>query len=95
MLIQTALSGSLLMLVQSAAPATAPEAPPAEPSASAAEQQVADDDKVICRRTAVVGSRFKKRICGTRREWATLRARGKDTTRDMQRAGRGLDPNGG
>ena len=72
-------------------------AEPAAPAAQVAQEEAAvdEEDKVICRRTAVVGSRFKKRICGTAREWTTLRGESKDVTRRLQRSGRGLDPNGG
>lgn len=50
------------------------------------------DDKIICRRTAIVGSKFKKKICGTKKQWETLANRGSDTTRDLQRSGKGLEP---
>jgi hypothetical protein len=109
MLISTALTASLLMSVQAAPPPTEPEPPAApeateevveavvaDPAAPAVQQAaVDDDDKVICRRTAITGSRFKKRLCGTRKEWEEMRNRSKDATQGMQRSGRGLEPDTG
>ncbi|WP_298469580.1 hypothetical protein [uncultured Erythrobacter sp.] len=57
------------------------------------EQAANDDDKIICRRTAIVGSKFKKKICGTKKQWETLANRGAETTREFQRRGKGLEPN--
>ncbi len=51
-----------------------------------------DDDKIICRRTAVIGSKFKKKVCGTKKQWETLSNRGSETTRNLQRRGKGLEP---
>ncbi|MEL6528386.1 MAG: hypothetical protein AAGK01_08775 [Pseudomonadota bacterium] len=61
-------------------------------SAKQAKASTDDDDKIICRRTAIVGSKFKKRICGTKKQWETLANRGSQTTRELQRAGKGLEP---
>lgn len=63
-------------------------------SAETAER-TEDKDKLICRRTAIVGSKFKKRICATAEEWETLSQRGRDTTGELQKRGKGLSPNGG
>lgn len=57
------------------------------------EEEVDDDDKIICKRTAVIGSKFKKQICGTQKQWATLESRSTETTREWQRRGKGLEPN--
>ncbi|MEM1052198.1 MAG: hypothetical protein AAGI28_08895 [Pseudomonadota bacterium] len=109
MLIETVLAASLVLAVQDA-PTVEPAAPPApEPVQEASkvsssdtrvaateEPAVSDDDKVICRRTAVTGSRFKKRICATRKEWESLRVRSRDAAQEMQNRGRGAAlPNGG
>ena len=51
-----------------------------------------DEEKIICRRTEIVGSKFKKKICGTKEQWETLANRGASTTREMQRKGKGLEP---
>ena len=75
-----------------AAEAAADE-PKTEQVATPAEQAKAnDDDKIICRRTAIIGSKFKKRICGTKKQWETLANRGSATTQELQRAGKGLEP---
>ena len=50
-----------------------------------------DDDKLICRREATVGSKFKKKICATKAEWETLRKESAEETRKMQRQ-KGLEP---
>lgn len=58
-------------------------------------QSVEDDeseDRLICRRTAIIGSKFKKRICATAEEWETLSRRGQDTTKEFQRRGKGNEP---
>ncbi|MEM9310158.1 MAG: hypothetical protein AAGA34_01815 [Pseudomonadota bacterium] len=51
-----------------------------------------DPDEIICRREAVIGSKFKKKICATRAEWQTLADRSRDTTQQFQRRGKGLEP---
>lgn len=58
------------------------------------QEEANDDDKIICKRTAVIGSKFKKKICGTKKQWETLQNRGTEQTRDMQRRGKGLEPVG-
>lgn len=58
-------------------------------------QSVEDDeseDRLICRRTAIIGSKFKKRICATADEWETLSRQGQDTTKEFQRRGKGNEP---
>ncbi|WP_298336339.1 hypothetical protein [uncultured Erythrobacter sp.] len=110
MLISSVLTAGLLASVQAAPPVSAPEAPPApertadvtevalaEPEASVVSEEpvVNDEDKIICRRTAIVGSRFKKRLCGTQKEWESMRQRSRDATQGMQRSGRGLEPDTG
>ncbi len=44
-----------------------------------------EDDEIICRNTAVTGSKITKRLCGTRAEWAQLERINKDTTAKLQR----------
>ena len=69
------------------------EAATAKAEASAGEAEEANDDnKVICRRTQIIGSKFKKRVCGTRAEWESLSRKSKDKTDTMQRRGRGREP---
>ncbi|WP_343346098.1 hypothetical protein WJT74_01675 [Sphingomicrobium sp. XHP0239] len=52
------------------------------------------DEPVICKRTTIVGSKFKKKVCGTPSEWAVMEGRSQDVTGQMQRRGKGMDPNG-
>jgi len=69
--------------------------PVAQTVAAAADpEEAGEDEKMICRRTAVIGSKFKKRICATKKEWETLREQNVENAREMQRRGKGLDPNG-
>ncbi|MDJ0642129.1 MAG: hypothetical protein QNJ15_04875 [Erythrobacter sp.] len=76
-----------------ASEATAVDADRVEQVAREETAKVADDDdKIICRRTAIIGSKFKKKICGTKKQWETLANRGADTTRELQRRGKGLEP---
>ena len=63
--------------------------------AATEQEEVDDENKVICRRTAVVGSKFKKKMCGTKKQWETLEARSRDAAQRAQSRGKGLDPNGG
>lgn len=78
--------------------ATAPQgtsADPAQAETRAADEKQAeadDENKIICRRTAVIGSKFKKKICGTKKQWETLEARATEDTRQLQRRGKGLEP---
>lgn len=99
MLISSALAATLLMSVQATPADAAPETTAEvtqntldDAEETAAREETADEDKIICRRTAVVGSRFKKRICGTQEQWLTLRGESKKATADMQRRGRGMEP---
>ena len=81
----TAIAATLLaMQAQPAAQAESAEA------AQTAEK--ADENKIICRRTAITGSKFKKKICGTKKEWETLANRGAKDTRELQRRGKGNEP---
>ncbi len=75
-------------------PEAAAEAKVEAEANEAAQEDVAanDDDKIICRRTAIVGSKFKKKICGTKKQWETLANRSSDSTREWQRRGKGLEP---
>ena len=78
-----------LMLATSMQPADTPKE---QAETEATEKEEADDDsKMICKRTAVIGSKFKKRICATKYEWEKLRERSRDTTAEFQR-NKGLEP---
>ena len=60
-------------------PETAPEAQPAT-----------DENRIICRRTQVIGSKFTKRICGTQAEWDELARKGQISTAEFQAKGAGI-----
>ncbi|MGA9333505.1 MAG: hypothetical protein WBV39_04440 [Rudaea sp.] len=42
-----------------------------------------DPDGIVCRNQQVTGSRFSKRICHTREEWAMMESDAKDMKREM------------
>lgn len=77
-----------LLLATSMQPADTPKE---QAETKVAEKEAEDDSKMICRRTAVTGSKFKKRICATKYEWEKLRERSQDTTREFQN-NKGLEP---
>lgn len=107
MITQTAILAGLLLSAQDTTqPAPQPEAEPAQTSdtqQAAAPQENGDsdaetdnrDNEVVCRRTQVIGSRFTRRVCATRKEWADLAKRSRETTGEIQRRGAGLEPDGG
>ncbi len=57
-------------------------APAAEPAT--------DENRIICRRTQVIGSKFTKRICGTQAEWDELARKGQVSTAEFQNKGQGI-----
>ncbi|MEE4200807.1 hypothetical protein [Erythrobacter sp.] len=83
MIIRTALASALILSVPVAAPALAQNSSEQADS----EEALDDDDKMVCRREAVIGSRFKKRVCATKKEWRELAERGRSDTEDIQRRG--------
>jgi len=106
MLIQTSILAVIALSMQ-AAPETEPaqqaaqeEAATAETTADEAapgpeqgkEAKENDENEIICRREAVVGSKFKKKICGTRKQWEDLANRARQDAQDMQRRGKGVEP---
>jgi ABC-type phosphonate transport system ATPase subunit len=59
----------------------------AENTAMADETKTASaDDKQICKRTRVVGSKFYKKVCATEAQWAARAEADRKTTEDIQRA---------
>lgn len=46
-----------------------------------------DDGKIICKRTTVIGSNFKRKVCATANEWEARAVQDKKTTGDIQRGG--------
>lgn len=51
-----------------------------------------DPDRITCRYTQVIGSKFKKRLCGTKAQWETMDQRASDDAREIQRRNRGFEP---
>ena len=54
---------------------------PSTDTTSGASQDDADLNKIVCKREQITGSRFNKRICLTRAEWA-------EQTRNMEEQAR-------
>ena len=77
---------------ETAAAQAAAEPVATQAAAVEAQEEANDDNKVICRRTTVIGSKFKKRICGTKKQWETMEARAEADTRAFQRRGKGNEP---
>jgi len=47
---------------------------------------VSDDGKLICKRTSVVGSNFKRKVCATAEEWNARASEDRKTTEGIQRS---------
>lgn len=45
------------------------------------------DGNVVCKRQAVIGSNFKRKICMTKAQWDQLEEESRQTTGDIQRRG--------
>jgi hypothetical protein len=73
----------------------ATETTEAETTETETTEKAAGEERMICRRTATVGSKFKKKVCGTKKHWQELSRRSQGTTDELKRRGRGLSPNGG
>jgi len=52
-----------------------------------------EDGKIICKRTSVVGSNFKRKICATADEWEARAAEDRKKVGNMQRRGAGPGTN--
>lgn len=57
-----------------------------------AQLAASEDDKITCKRTAITGSKFKKKICGTKKDWELMAKRAEETTREFQGRGTGNEP---
>lgn len=76
-------------------PAPEPETVVLEPKPSsdlgeAPEPEVTaenDDNKRECRRVAQIGTRMKKRVCASRKEWREMARQSRETTEGLQRRG--------
>ena len=93
------IASTVLFVSLQAQPASEPEEAQAEaasteavePQETAPETEAAtDENRVICRRTQVIGSKFTKRICGTQAEWDELARKGQISTAEFQAKGAGI-----
>ena len=72
-------------------------AAPANKPAQAPNQTVAatgaslNPDEVVCVREKITGSRLRRNVCQTRREWAALRGGAQETMRELQALPQGID----
>ena len=88
---KTAIALAATLLVAPVA-ASAQDAQPAAGETAAAASEDGDDERMICKRTAIVGSKFKKKLCGTKEYWDRMAQNAKDATREFQTRGRGVEP---
>lgn len=74
---------------QEVAPAATPAASPPSHTVQFAE------DRMVCKKKTLTGSRFAKKVCMTATQWAKMEANAKKTTQDLQnRGGRTNQPTG-
>jgi len=67
--------------------AAVPATKAAEVPATKTTEAAASKDDRICKRVAVVGSNFKKKVCGTAEAWKKREEEGRRTAGDLQRNG--------
>ena len=60
-----------------------------------ADASQAAEDKMVCKRTPVTGSRFKKKVCMTQEQWDSMRDDAKSATGEFQRKNTGVGAPGG
>lgn len=72
-----------------AAAETTEAAETAAPEENVRETAEVDESRVICKRTIVTGSRFKKNICRTWAEWKQIEDQSQRNTDTIQRTMRG------
>lgn len=75
------------------APTTQSVSTPAATKPMAATQTAAaeGEEEQICKRTAIVGSKFKRKICGTKAHWDNVAAASRQQTRDSQNGPNGTN----
>lgn len=84
---------SLLFAFAALAAAQAPAAVPAPPPPPA-EAKTADDQKKICKREEVIGSRVSgKRVCRTKAQWDAIQAQDQRAVQEMNRLNPGARSN--
>ena len=69
----------------------APIAASAQDARPAAGEE-GDDERMFCKRTAIIGSKFKKKLCGTKEYWDRMAQNAKDATLEFQTRGWGVEP---
>lgn len=52
-------------------------------AAQPANNKKSDADKVVCKSEVVTGSRFPKKICHTKEQWARMESEAKNLVRDI------------
>ena len=58
------------------------------PTTTAAAEEV-DQDRVICKRLIITGSRFKQKVCHTWKEWQEIEEAARANADEIQRRSRG------
>lgn len=58
-----------------------------DPATDVKDEAAEDDNKRECRRVALIGTRMKKKVCATRKEWREMARQSRNTTEDIQRRG--------
>lgn len=91
MLIQSILAASLAFSVQadaSSVPTMQKVALTDQADSDAKEEEeTKDENKRVCRRVAVIGSRMKKKVCASRKEWDEMAESSRKSTENIQRRG--------
>ena len=64
-------------------------------TADASDSEGADDNRIICKRERVTGSKFAKKVCMSWREWKQLQDNSRALVEGNQRAARFNTPDGG
>lgn len=59
--------------------------PAAEAPAPGQARAVEAGEELVCKKTALAGSKFKKRLCATAEEWERLARHAEETTQELQR----------
>lgn len=60
------------------------QAPTSDTAESVSKGELPPESEVICKKTSVAGTRFKRRMCATQEEWDELARRSAETTRELK-----------
>ncbi|MEP0391030.1 MAG: hypothetical protein ABJ205_11690 [Erythrobacter sp.] len=99
MLIQSILAASLAFSAQGDAPAVPALQKVAltdqADSSAKSEEELKDEDERVCRRVSVLGTRMKKKVCASRKEWDEMAESSRQSTgnnrRRSQSSGNGIE----